>query len=446
MTGIEPQAPSSRVLAQAVARIARADYPAWTAALATSGYCTRPVRLIGSLTRTDPGTGEIVDHYTTAQEPGGVLLKACNNRRVTRCPACAAVYQSDARALVLAGLIGGKGQPDTVAERPVVFATLTAPSFGAVHTLHDNSGPCQHPNTRPCSHLQRCTTTHPAGDPLVGTPICDDCYDWAGTVIFNARATELWRRTIINIRRSLAGSLGMSVRAFPDRHTVAFVKIVEYQTRGVVHYHALLRLDPVRPTLPVDVDASMLAAAVRVAVGRVTAPNPHQPEQPTRWGAQADIVAVPTGPDRARLAGYFAKYTTKSVDDGGGLDRRLTHGDLSHSTAPEHLRRLAATTWDLGTQPALAPLNLQYWAHTLGYRGHWLTKSQTWSTTLTQLRTDRHHHQLAAHGHNPNTDPTIAHGQWQYRGNGHTNDGDTWLAQTAANNHQRNRRTAWEEQ
>jgi hypothetical protein len=445
VTGVNSQPPSSRILAQAVARIARADYPAWAAALAASGYCTRPVRLIGGLTRTDPNTGEVVDRYTTAQEPGGVLLKACNNRRATRCPACAAVYQSDARALVLAGLIGGKGQPDAVAERPVVFVTLTAPSYGTVHTIHDNDAPCQGHSVPPCPHLRECHAIHQPGDPEVGTPICDACYDWEGTVIFNARATELWRRTIINIRRALAGTLGIPVRELPNRHTVAFVKIVEYQTRGVVHYHALLRLDPVGSSLQGDVDAVMLAAAVRVAITRVSAPNPHQPGQPTRWGTQADIVPVPTGPDRARLAGYLAKYTTKSVDDGGGLDRRLTHGDLSHSTAPNHLRRLAATAWDLGTQPALAPLNLQYWAHTLGYRGHWLTKSQGWSTTLTKLRTDRHHHQHAAHGHDPGTDPTVAYGEWQYRGNGHTNDGDTWLARTAAANHQKNRRTAWEE-
>jgi hypothetical protein len=445
VTGADPIPPSEETLAQAVARIVRADYPAWTVALAASGYCTRPVRLIGSLTRTDPDTGEVVDRYTTAQQPGGVLLKACNNRRATRCPACAAVYQSDARALVLAGLTGGKGIPGLVAERPVVFVTLTAPSYGPVHTIHDHPGPCQHPRTIPCAHLRQCHAIHQPGDPIVGTPVCADCYDWDGTVIFNARATELWRRTIIAIRRTLARTLRMPVRAFPDHYTVAFVKIVEYQTRGVVHYHALLRLDPTTNNTPNDVNPDVLAGAVRLAVTRVTAPNPLHPEQPIKWGTQADIVPVPAGPDRARLAGYLAKYTTKSVDHGGGLDRRLTHGDLTHSTAPDHLRRLAATAWNLGAQKSLAELNLRYWAHTLGYRGHWLTKSQTWSTTLTQLRTDRHHHQLREHGHNPDTDPTIAHGEWQYRGNGHTNNGDTWLAQTAATNHHKNRRTAWEE-
>jgi hypothetical protein len=36
--------------------------------------------------------------------------------------------------LVYAGLAGGrKGVPEQVAEHPQVFATLTTPSFGAVH-------------------------------------------------------------------------------------------------------------------------------------------------------------------------------------------------------------------------------------------------------------------------------------------------------------------------
>ena len=81
-----------------------------------------------------PATGETAPVYDTAAEPGGVLHVACGNRRETVCPACSAIYKRDARQLVRAGLAGGKGIPETITGHPCVFATLTAPSFGPVHS------------------------------------------------------------------------------------------------------------------------------------------------------------------------------------------------------------------------------------------------------------------------------------------------------------------------
>jgi hypothetical protein len=168
------------------------------------------------------------------------------------------------------------------------------------------------------------------------------------------------------------------------------------------------------------------------------------PQSPIRWGAQCAVIGLPSN-GRAIVAGYLAKYATKSVDSGGALDHRLRHGDLTNYPLPDHLRTLAETAWTLGQDPGLADLNLRYWAHTLGYRGHWLTKSRSWSTTLTRLRTDRHRWQLQQHGHPINDDNVIRTGEWTYHGTGHTNDGDTWLATNADHNRQQNRRTAWEE-
>jgi len=49
-----------------------------------------------------------------------LVFKACGNRRKTRCPACSDVYRNDARHLVMAGLAGGKGVPESVATHPMV--------------------------------------------------------------------------------------------------------------------------------------------------------------------------------------------------------------------------------------------------------------------------------------------------------------------------------------
>ena len=93
--------------------------------------CISPVRLAGSVHTVNTATGELVDSRATADMPDTVIHKACCNRRAAVCPACAEVNRADAYQLILVGLRGGKGIPDTVAGHPAVFATLIAPFVGA---------------------------------------------------------------------------------------------------------------------------------------------------------------------------------------------------------------------------------------------------------------------------------------------------------------------------
>ena len=58
----------------------------------------------------------------------------------------------------------------------------------------------------------------------LGEPLCPDCYDYDGAVVWNAHASELWRRTVIAIRRrvdKLAQAYGVRVR-------VSFAKVAEF--------------------------------------------------------------------------------------------------------------------------------------------------------------------------------------------------------------------------
>src|ERR671916_222532 len=121
--------------------IARAGDPKrerWLDQVRRTGACRHPVRLRGVVLRGD----ELV--YSTAAEPDGALMVRCGNRRAERCPSCAYEYAGDMYQLVYAGLAGGrKGVPESVAEHPQVFATLTAPGFGAVHTCRDDGRACR---------------------------------------------------------------------------------------------------------------------------------------------------------------------------------------------------------------------------------------------------------------------------------------------------------------
>ena len=55
----------------------------------------------------------------------------------------------------------------------------------------------------------------------------------------NAWARELWRRTTVALNRSVARHRP----ATAPGARVSFGKVAEFQRRGVVHYHAVLRLD-----------------------------------------------------------------------------------------------------------------------------------------------------------------------------------------------------------
>ena len=152
-----------------VTRAARPEYPRFEAQLRSSGYCARPVLLRGRIETCDREGGRRV--WSTDSEPDGVLRKACGNRREAVCPPCAERYRGDAYQLIVAGLRGGKGVPDTVAEHPALFVTLTAPSFGIVHTrrLGRDGRPrrCQPRRDAPvCEHGTRlsCGRTHAEDD------------------------------------------------------------------------------------------------------------------------------------------------------------------------------------------------------------------------------------------------------------------------------------------
>src|SRR5207253_4362039 len=98
-----------------------------------NGVLLPPIRLKGTVEQVDRATGEVRRVYTTEGEPDDTLLVACGSRRASVCRSCSTWYQWDAFHLVRAGLTGGKGLSESVAEHPKLFVTLTAPSFGAVH-------------------------------------------------------------------------------------------------------------------------------------------------------------------------------------------------------------------------------------------------------------------------------------------------------------------------
>jgi hypothetical protein len=421
-------------------RANRHDYGRWAAQARATGGCAQPIHLRGRVEYRDPITGDLLHHYSTAGQPGGVLRVACKTRRASRCPACAEIYRADTYQLVRAGLVGGKGVPDTVTEHPAAFVTLTAPSFGPVHARKEKAGavrPC-HPrrDAQPCPHGRTlsCTVRHSADDPRLGEALCPDCYDYTGSVLFNALAPELWRRFTLALRRRVAKTAGLLVRELRDVLTLSFAKVAEYQRRGVVHFHAVIRFDgPDGPAFPPPGWATheVLADAVKQAAHAVTVSTPAAPGLPARsltWGAQVDVRPITTSgelTDQA-VAGYIAKYATKAAECVGTLDRRLrATDDLADLPMSGHARRLIGECLCLGALEDMADLRLTEWAHMLGFRGHFSTKSRRYSTTLGALRAARIDHNQREHnittGRLPfDDDQVLVIAHWRYLGQGLT--------------------------
>lgn len=388
--------------------------------------CAHPVRLRGHIDSVDPATGELTRSLDTNDAPGGVLLVACGNRRATACPSCAETYRRDAWQLIAAGLAGGKGVPADIATRPRVFVTLTAPSFGAVHSRRMRDGKprlCRPRRAGACAHgfAMSCRVRHAADDPLLGQPICAPCFDYTAAVLWNVHASALWNRTVIAVRRQLARNAQCSVNAWSRRALLSFVKVVEYQERGVIHLHAIFRLDGIDGRDPVGANSADDLAAVieQVALSsEMPARLPDGNEFVVRWGAQVDIRPLGNDIPRAHaVAAYVAKYATKSSDAAGALDRRIRRlEEIDKLAINSHLRQLVRECWRLGGISQYRDLRLRAWAHTLGYRGHWTTKSRSYSTTFTELRDARRRHVAG------DENDAVAIAQLSYAGRGYRLD------------------------
>jgi hypothetical protein len=207
----------------------------------------------------------------------------------------------------------------------------------------------------------------------------------------------------------LARLAGLTQKAAHDCCRVRYVKVTEYQARGVIHYHAVIRLDapgddyqppPGRFTTALlceAIDQATAAATITADPG-----SGHGPAVVLRFGDQTDTRPIRHGDDlpgtgrklSAQAVGnYIAKYATKTLEAPGLPDRPLTSRlEIDRLRCSAHHRQMITTAWELGggqLTPGLRPSRLCKRAHTLGHGGHFLTPSRRYSVTFGQLRAAR---------------------------------------------------------
>ncbi|UVS78369.1 replication initiator [Actinokineospora sp. UTMC 2448] len=430
-------------------RIRRADYHDWRAKVEATGGCAKPIRLSGEYGLVDTLTERLIHHHS------GTVMVPCGNRREAVCPACSDRYAADAFHLMRAGLSGGhKGVPTTVTGHPRAFVTLTPPSFGRVHNQPTTAGG----KRRPCA----CGEFHHDHDPRLGAPLDPDAYDYVGAVLWQAHSGALWNRFTTYLRRRLANLGGLRVGELADHLRLSYGKVAEYQRRGLVHFHAVIRLDGPRgheTPPPAWATADVLDQAVRSAAAAVSVETvrPDGTTLPLAFGAQVNVRTITRdqgdddqdGIGEDALAGYVAKYATKGTGKSEAADRPIrSQADIDFLRVSDHHRRMIQTCWDLGEHADYATLNLRRWAHMLGFRGHFLTKSRAYSTTFGAIRGDRRAFRLAELLAAADLDPetVVVIGEWDFAGVGHHNDAERELAAAIAESKRAHRQRAYREE
>jgi len=184
-----------------------------------------------------------------------------------------------------------------------------------------------------------------------------------------------------------------------------------------------------------------------------TVPHPVKPNGwDITWGAQVDPRVVKLTDDGqitdVAVASYLAKYATKSTEPVGVLPAKITPANAAAYANPAtHQGRMIAACLKLGACPHEDFRALRRWAHMLGYRGHFATKSRRYSTTMRALRAARRNWERRQRPlperHGEKTVITLTDLQWA--GRGWRTAGDALLALSAAARAREHRRVVREE-
>jgi putative replication initiation protein len=237
----------------------------------------------------------------------------CKTRDFYSCPHCAALYRGDWQAIIRDGLYS------LTEPARIVFMTLTAPSFGAVHRIPSKSDTAKRSR---CS----CGEAHTSADSaLRGVAVDPERYDYLGQVAWNRDCGALWRLTLTYLRRALPFEFD-------------YVKVYEWQARGALHLHLILRLPPSA--------TSDVVETIRRTCLSTTSPSKIDGEY-RGWGERIDVAdcGLYMPEDRGRMATSMdgvVRYVGKVLGYvGKSLLEQASRVGSTYPQALEHFRRLS---------------------------------------------------------------------------------------------------------
>jgi hypothetical protein len=296
--------------------------------------------------------------------------------------------------------------------QPSMWLTLTLDTYGPVHSI---------PNGRPCA----CRRRHTDDDPVLGTPVNPNTYDYRRAAWDAVHFPRLLDRYWQNLRRAVgwnvqyAGCVEPQRRLAPHAHfairgTVAraMLEKVAAATYHQVWWPACdaLRYTPDRrPTWDaeretwVDPDTGRALPTWAEALDEVDDDPDAEPAHVARFGPQVKAKGVdPGAQDVDRTIGYITKYVTKSAADCHAVtsDRQREHLDRFWAELRVTPCSERCANWLLyGVQPKKAHGRLRaghckgkvHQKTTLGIGGRRVLVSRDWSgKTLADHRADAH--------------------------------------------------------
>jgi hypothetical protein len=276
----------------------------------------------------------------------------CQSRLKSKCPSCAELYRGDWAAIARSGIFDA----DPLAFR-FYLLTLTAPSFGAVHRVPKHEGA----KVRRCA----CGVLHSVADAeLRGVPLDVAGYDYAGAVAWNRDSGVLWDNTRRRLRDHFAG--------------VEFFVVREWQDRGALHLHALVRI-PIAGA-PTDRMLGELARSA-VAFSKIDGSE-------VAWGSQFQCDAFRADGAGAKAIWYLSKALNYVLKD--------TAREAGGSASWQHVARLQAAARLMRCSRGCEPEScVSRTHHRFGARGHVVSNTRQtkthagWSMTGLTRRAQR---------------------------------------------------------
>lgn len=339
------------------------------------GECERPIRL--NRRTIDTRTGELSDR---------LFHKRCGSRRKSECETCSKLFRDDAIAIIRSGLRDENGK-----QRIATWVTLTAPGadvFGKVHSQRLQSG-----RARKCT----CGETHQDGDPRIGTPVDPERYRYDLAADFNSNASRLATVTF----QKLGRLLGRKLRV---------VRVMEFQSRGLIHVHAL-----VLGTVTARSLETVVRGGENLRTGRRIAPAS---SGGWSWGPQCRADVILPDSDRrlgyymAKVVGYAVKCAGDDIEDGSDHARRMKRAG-ERSTSCNHTRAwcrcgdpffssrvfVVSSAGEVHSTQKLRYVQSPPSPYACrkhrnagrgwGFRGHVLTTSRSWGLSFADVRAKR---------------------------------------------------------
>jgi hypothetical protein len=337
----------------------------------------------------------------------------------------------------------GEGLQQEV-DRGVVmsFLTFTAPGaevFGQTHTRPTKRRNDGTTYAYPCP----CGDRHSEDASILGTPVDPSTYDYAAAAHWNANASRLLAVTMQRLSRMTYPNSSSTSEV---QRQLQWVRVAEFQRRGLVHFHVIVRG---------RVKQEHLEGVVRGAgtPGETGYVKPTQ-SNGIGWGTQCDLRRVAKG-GKHGIGFYLLKvigYATKNAGSGG--IGSYSHERQMATAGAESCACTHPLTCDDGpdsmtvTLPCLdgSPITITVTNHSKsredrcvrhrlarrgwGFRGHVFAASRRWGVTLTEVRARRSQHRLSAplltvaaferaHELDPSLQPPAFLVQWKFEPSPH---------------------------